>query len=116
MVEHVGAEKKVNAIDASIDHNAHEGCYSDLPGLVIEKASEIVFLNPGEETCVRNCRAMPWEPHKYESTDKQNRNLNMLLDRVRQYSDRKGEFSLSVHQKLFDDFAGAKTEFNSNDR
>ena len=93
-----------------------EGCYSDLLELVINQASEIVFLNPGEETCISNCRERPWEPHKYESPEEQNKNLNMLLDWVRQYSVRNDEFSLSAHQKLFDEFTGPKTEFNSNER
>ena len=102
-----------------LDHNNNwiiEGCYSDLLGLVIKQASEVIFLNPGEETCVSNCRARPWEPHKYESLAEQNKNLGMLLDWVRQYSVRNDEFSLSAHQKLFDDFTGQKTEFNSNER
>ena len=93
-----------------------EGCYSDLLELVINQASEIIFLNPGEETCISNCRERPWEPHKYESPEEQNKNLNMLLDWVRQYSVRDDEFSLSAHQKLFDEFTGPKTEFNSNER
>ncbi len=93
-----------------------EGCYSDLLELVIKQASEVIFLNPGEETCVSNCRDRPWEPHKYGSPEEQNENLSMLLDWVRQYSLRDDEFSLSAHQKLFDEFTGSKTEFNSNER
>ena len=93
-----------------------EGCYSDLLGLVLDKASEIVFLNPGEETCVRNCRSRPWEPHKYASPEEQDRSLSMLLAWVRQYSVRNDEFSLAAHQELFNDYTGTKTEFNSNDR
>ncbi len=93
-----------------------EGCYSDLLGLVVTQASEVIFLNPGEETCVSNCKLRPWEQHKYASPEEQNRNLNMLLDWLRQYSVRDDDFSLSAHQKLFDDFSGKKTEFKSNDR
>jgi adenylate kinase family enzyme len=93
-----------------------EGCYSDLLGLAINKAGEVIFLNPGEETCISNCRARPWERHKYESLDEQNKNLSMLLDWVRQYSLRDDEFSLSAHQQLFNDFTGSKTEFKSNER
>lgn len=92
-----------------------EGCYSDLLGLVIVKASEVIFLNPGEETCVSNCRARPWEPHKYESPAEQNKNLGMLLDWVRQYSVRDDEFLLAAQQRLFSEFCGTKTEFKSND-
>lgn len=106
-------------IQGFLDNNEQwvvEGCYSDLLDLVLTQASEVIFLNPGEETCVRNCKLRPWEPHKYASPEEQNRNQDMLLDWVRQYSLRDDEFSLSAHQKLFDDFSGKKTEFKSNDR
>ena len=93
-----------------------EGCYSDLLELVINAANEILFLNPGEATCVSNCNARPWEPHKYASPEEQNKNLDMLLNWVRQYADRDDEFSLSAHRKLFNNFTGTKTEFKSNDR
>ncbi len=93
-----------------------EGCYSDLLGLVVTQASEVIFLNPGEDTCVRNAKLRSWEPHEYASPEEQDRNLDMLLDWVRQYSLRDDEFSLSEHQKLFNDFSGKKTEFKSNDR
>ena len=112
-------EESAAKVQHFLDNNEDwiiEGCYSDLLGLVLGEASEIIFLNPGEETCVRNCRLRPWEPHKYASPEEQSRNLNMLIDWVRQYSIRADEFSLATHQKLFNEFCGIKTEFNSNDR
>lgn len=93
-----------------------EGCYADLLALVIKKANEIIFLNPAIETCVENCRARPWEPHKYQSLDAQNNNLDMLIDWVRKYPVREDEFSLIAHQKLFNEFAGKKVEYHSNER
>ena len=44
-----------------------EGCYADLLELALPHATEIVFLNPGTETCIENARQRPWEPHKYAS-------------------------------------------------
>lgn len=93
-----------------------EGCYSDLLDLAIQQADGLIFLNPGIETCIANCRNRPWEPHKYKSFEEQNQNLDMLLDWVRQYPVRDDEFSLKSHQKLFNDFIGEKMEFKSNDR
>ena len=88
-----------------------EGCYADLLALLMPIASEWIFLNPGTEACVRNCRQRPWEPHKYASKAVQDRNLDMLLAWVREYENREDEFSLSAHRRLFDAFVGPKTEY-----
>ena len=45
-----------------------EGCYADLLAGAISRASELRFLNPGIEACIRNCRSRPWEPEKYLSS------------------------------------------------
>jgi len=93
-----------------------EGGYSDLLGLVINYADEIIFLNPSIETCIKNCRSRPWEPHKYTSADEQNENLNMLLDWVKEYPYRNDNFSLYSHKNLFDKYSREKIEYKSNDR
>lgn len=93
-----------------------EGCYSDLLALVLENAEELIFLNPGVDTCISNCRKRSWEPHKYKSIQEQNDNLDMLIEWVKQYPERNDEFSLASHQKLFEEFTGKKTEYQSNDR
>jgi len=93
-----------------------EGGYSDLLGLIIDRADKVIFLNPGVEVCIENCKSRPWEPHKYESAEKQNQNLEMLLGWVRQYPMRDDEFSLISHQNLFTQFAGDKVEYKSNNR
>ncbi len=93
-----------------------EGCYADLLNLVIPQATEIIFLNPGIETCIANCRNRPWEPHKYESLTAQNANLEMLVSWIEQYPQRDDEFSLRAHQELFAAFSGAKREYTSNER
>src|SRR5215213_3005159 len=38
-----------------------EGCYGDLLETALSRASELRFLNPGVEACVRNCESRPWE-------------------------------------------------------
>ena len=91
-----------------------EGCYAGLLRVAAPHCSELIFLNPGIEACVANCRARPWEPHKYASAEAQDANLQMLLAWVREYETRGDEFSLHEHRKLFAGHAGAKTEYHSN--
>ncbi len=93
-----------------------EGCYSDLLALVIPFSTEIIFLNPGVDTCITNCRKRPWERHKYESPEAQNANLEMLTAWIEQYPQREDLFSLQVHRRLFDAYSGTKHEYTSNAR
>jgi len=115
----MAVDKSLKKINLFLDNNKNwiiEGCYADLLSTVIQKATNIIFLNPGVETCIYNCKNRPWEPHKYESAQKQNENLEMLLDWVKQYPVRTDEFSLKSHQALFNAFDGDKIEYNSNTR
>ncbi len=91
-----------------------EGCYSSLIKVAALHASRMIFLNPGVEECQENCRKRPWESHKYRTKEEQDKNLEMLLDWVAGYEDRKDEFSLSAHRELFDCFDGEKHELKSN--
>lgn len=88
-----------------------EGCYADLLEPVLATASEVRFLNPGVEACVRNCRARPWEPEKYASPAEQDERLGFLLQWVRQYETRGDEYSLQAHRRLFESFRGPKREY-----
>lgn len=90
-----------------------EGCYADLAALALPHATELVFLNPGVDACIRNAYARPWEPHKYATREAQDANLAMLVDWIRAYETRSDEFSLAGHRALFDGFTGAKRELTS---
>lgn len=92
-----------------------EGCYTGLLSAAAARATELIFLNPGVEACVENCRARPWEPHKYASREAQDANLRMLIEWVRQYETREDEFSLREHRRLFDAHEGKKSEYTSNE-
>lgn len=72
-------------------------------------------MNPGVDVCIENCTSRPWEPHKYESKEEQDKRLEPLLDWVRDYESRTDEFSLSAHRELFDRFEGKKIEVLSNE-
>lgn len=92
-----------------------EGCYSGLLREAARHCTEMIFLNPGIEACRENCRARPWEPHKYPSREAQDANLRMLLEWVADYETREDEFSLQEHRKLFAAFEGEKFEYRSNE-
>lgn len=90
-----------------------EGCYGDLIEAVLPHCTEMRFLNPGVDACVANCRARPWEPHKYASREEQDEKLEFLLTWVRQYETRTDEYSLARHRAIFDRFPGRKVELRS---
>jgi adenylate kinase family enzyme len=104
----------IEAFMATHDAWVIEGCYSDLLAIAAAHATRMVFLNPGVDACIANCRARPWEPHKYASKEAQDANLEMLVGWVRAYATRDDEFSLRAHRALFDSFAGDKVEQTSS--
>jgi len=88
-----------------------EGCYGDIIGATTRHCSELRFLNPGIEACVRNCRKRPWEPTKFPTREEQDAMLDALVDWVRQYETRDDEYGLTRHRAVFDGFAGVKLEY-----
>jgi len=107
---------ELNKFLAENDNWVIEGVYADLLSSISTKATQLLFVNPGIETCIANCKNRPWEPHKYESKQAQDDNLQMLIEWIKQYPDREDEFSLRAHRKLFDGFSGEKIEYTSNER
>jgi adenylate kinase family enzyme len=111
----VQSAAKIDAFIAAAPEWVIEGCYADLVELAARTATLLVFLNPGIEACIENCRARPWEPHKYASKAAQDENLAMLIDWVRAYATRDDEFSLRGHRALYDRFRGDKRELVTRD-
>jgi len=100
-----------NQIKDFIDNNDNwvvEGCYSDLLTLLIDQADEVIFLNLPVDDCILNAKQRPWEPHKYESKEAQDKNLNMLIQWISQYPVREDSFSQTAHLELFSRFKGKK--------
>jgi adenylate kinase family enzyme len=85
-----------------------DGCYGDLVEAVLPRGPLLIFLEPGETVCVANCRARPWEPHKYRSQQEQDDHLEHLLGWVRSYYDLDGSMSLAGHRAVFEAYAGPK--------
>jgi len=110
----IESKRDIDKFLAKNDSWIIEGCYADLLGIIINAAEKVVFLNPGENTCIDNCKKRPFEPHKYKTLEEQNKNLEMLINWIKQYSIRTDEFSLKAHRSLFDNFEGNKIEYQSN--
>jgi adenylate kinase family enzyme len=85
-----------------------EGCYGDLAERALAWRPELVFLDPGEDVCLANCRARPWEPRKFASPQAQDAFLEPLLAWVSAYYTRDDDLSLARHRALFDAYDGPK--------
>ena len=92
-----------------------EGCYADLIAHVCDRANQLIFLNLSVEECIGNAKKRPWEPHKYQSKEAQDKNLSMLIQWISDYESRQDSFSKQAHLDLFENFEGKKTMRNSND-
>ncbi len=93
-----------------------EGCYSDLLEIVAPFSTEIIFLDLPIEQCIKNAKSRPWEPHKYESTEAQDANLEMLIAWISQYEQRQDSFSRCAHENFYTRYIGKKTLYKSNER
>jgi adenylate kinase family enzyme len=89
-----------------------EGCYADIVEPLLGLCDELIFLNPGVDTCVAHCLSRAWEPEKYASRQEQDENLNNLLQWVRAYESRNDEYGMSRHREVYNSFQGKKREFN----
>lgn len=85
-----------------------EGCYEELVEPLLKWQPMLLWLEPGEVTCIQHCRQRPWEPHKYASREAQDQNLAMLLQWVADYYRREGPMSYSAHEWLFAHYSGSK--------
>jgi adenylate kinase family enzyme len=104
------AQADVRSFCSTHDKWVVEGCYTGLiqPTLLLEPL--LLFLHPGVDRCIANCKARPWEPHKYRSRHEQEQRLDSLLDWVRGYYVRDDEMSLAAHKSCFAAYAGRKQE------
>ncbi len=87
-----------------------EGCYGELISATSGYCTELVFLNPGLETCLEHNRHRPWEPHKYASKEAQDLMLENLQIWVADYYERKDQWFYHAHREIFDAFTGHKNE------
>ena len=90
------------------EHWIIEGCYAECAQATLRYRPELVFIDPGEETCLAHCRARPWEPHKYASKAEQDAKLEFLLGWVAGYYTRDDDMSHAAHRALYDAYDGPK--------
>ena len=102
------ARADVNAFCRSYPEWVVEGCYPGLIASALNYRPHLLLLDPGLDQCIANCRARPWEPHKYRSRAEQDRKLGMLLAWVEGYYHRSGDISLDAHEALFEAYRGPK--------
>jgi adenylate kinase family enzyme len=99
---------EVNAFCAAHEQWIVEGCYAGLVGHALALSPILLFVDPGVDACLSNCRGRPWEPHKYASKAEQDAKLEFLLSWVEQYYTRDDELSLTAHRALFESYRGPK--------
>lgn len=85
-----------------------EGCYSELIAVSLRYSPLLIFLDPGLDRCLANCRERPWEPHKFRSKAEQDQKLAFVLNWVREYYTRDGPMSLHAHEALYQSYPGPK--------
>lgn len=101
------------SLRAFLDEHAEwviEGCYGELVEAASTHCTELVFLNPGLDTCLEHNRQRPWEPHKYVSKAAQDAMLENLQAWVAGYYEREDQWSYAAHRRIFDAFTGRKRE------
>ena len=113
---HSEAAADVRDICDAHEHWIVEGCYANLIEETLTYKPELMFLDPGLERCISNCRNRPWEPHKYASKSAQDENLAFLIRWVEDYYARGGELSFQSHLSLFDRYPGPKRRLTSCDQ
>jgi len=106
--------QQIEAFIASNKGWAIEGCYTDLLNIALPNATEIIFMNLSIEQCIANAKLRPWEPHKYESKEAQDANLNMLIEWIAQYKTRDDTFSKKAHTRFYEQYDGEKTMITQN--
>lgn len=87
-----------------------EGCYGELVDAASSYCTELVFLNPGLETCLAHNRQRSWEPQKYASKKAQDAMFDNLQTWVAGYYERQDQWSYHAHRQIFDTFSGHKIE------
>jgi len=113
--ERMPLSESMEAVKPFLDAHSNwviEGCYGDLIEPLSLHASKVIFMNLSIEQCLANAKNRPWEPHKYSTKAEQDANLDMLLEWISGYENRKDTFSKQEHLRIFDAFPRAKKILN----
>jgi len=110
------SKEQIDVFTKANDSWVIEGCYTDLLELVAAEANEIIFMNIDVNLCIENAKIRPWEPHKYESKEAQDNNLEMLISWIKQYMERDDEFSFKSHMNFYESFPNKKVMYKNNEK
>ena len=105
------AQAAVERFCRSHAHWVVEGCYASLVRVTLAFRPQLIWLDPGIEACLTNCRSRPWEPHKYASANEQDERLHFLLGWVVGYDEREGELGRADHRECFLSYEGRRTHW-----
>jgi len=108
------SKKEIESFIKTNDSWVIEGCYTDLLELAEPYSREIIFMNLTIEDCILNAKSRPWEPHKYASKQAQDKNLDMLIAWISQYTKRDDTFSRIAHQNFYNHYRGQKRIISKN--
>lgn len=113
-VAHMRSEDEIaTRLDEWLEHQERwviEGSYGQWAAHLSGAADGFVFLNPGVERCLEHQRSRPWEPHKYDDPQEQERRRAFLEQWTRRYAEREDTFGLAAHLAVFERFDGARVE------
>lgn len=107
------SEAEITAFIRGNDNWVVEGCYGDLLVLLLEEATQVIFLDLPVTECIANTQNRPWEPHKYSSKAAQDANLGMLINWIKDYESRQDVFSRQAHESLYQEFQREKIRYQS---
>jgi len=110
----IESEQEILAFIQSNESWAIEGGYVDLLEMAKPHANELIFLNLPVDDCIANAKTRPWEPHKYDSKQAQDANLEMLLGWIADYYERYDPFSSMSHTEFYENFLGKKIMLTQN--
>jgi adenylate kinase family enzyme len=85
-----------------------EGCYTDLLEIAAPHSTDMIFMQLPVEACIENAKRRPWKPHKYQTAQAQDANLQMLLEWIAEYPSSTDTFSQSSHLALYQQYTGQK--------
>lgn len=111
----IDSETEISAFISSNRGWVIEGCYSDLLSMAVPFSNEIIFMNLPAKMCIENAYKRPWEPHKYESKEAQDKNLEMLIAWIGEYSERTDTCSEPSHKALYEQYSGDKRMVSGNE-
>jgi adenylate kinase family enzyme len=92
-----------------------EGMYGDIVAGLLRPDDRLIWLDLPLSECEAHCRARPFEPHKWESAEKQNAFLPQLLSFLGSYAEREDGLGAKTHARIFEAHIGAKTRVLSAD-